>query len=164
VAARPTRFVIIGNGHLRPTLEARARELGVQNDVLFTGLRSDPEFFYPALDVVALTSLNEGTPLTLIEALANGRPAISTAVGGVVDVLGPAEGPEPAPGVERRHRGLTVASGDVEAFCRGLTRLLDDAPLRQSLGAAGPAYVRQAYSKERLIDDTAALYDSLLYD
>ena len=59
-----------------------AAELNLTDDVRFLGTRNDPENLYPALDVVALTSLNEGTPLTLIEAMANARPVIATAVGG----------------------------------------------------------------------------------
>jgi glycosyltransferase involved in cell wall biosynthesis len=82
------RFILIGDGHLRGALEAQARALGLDDDVSFLGTRSDPENFYPALDIVALTSRNEGTPLTLIEAMANGRALIATAVGGVVDLLG----------------------------------------------------------------------------
>ena len=60
----------------------------MHDDVIFVGSRRDPEKLYPALDIVALTSRNEGTPLTLIEAMANARPVISTAVGGVMDLLG----------------------------------------------------------------------------
>jgi glycosyltransferase involved in cell wall biosynthesis len=71
------RFVVIGDGHLRPALENQARMSGLGEDVLFLGTRDDPENFYPALDTVALTSLNEGTPLTLIEAMANARPVIA---------------------------------------------------------------------------------------
>ncbi|HEV2764281.1 MAG TPA: glycosyltransferase, partial [Pyrinomonadaceae bacterium] len=85
------RFVVVGDGHLRGALEEYARALGLTGeDVLFAGTRHDPENFYPALDIVALTSLNEGTPLTLIEAMATGRAIVATAVGGVVDLLGPA--------------------------------------------------------------------------
>src|SRR5260370_32868830 len=84
------RFVIIGDGRLRGELEAQAKMLALDEEVLFLGTRNDPEDFYPALDIVALTSLNEGTPLTLIEAMSNARPIIATAVGGVVDLLGPA--------------------------------------------------------------------------
>ncbi|HEV2881239.1 MAG TPA: glycosyltransferase [Pyrinomonadaceae bacterium] len=87
-AARRVRFVVIGDGQLRGELEAQARALGIAERVTFTGMRSDPENFYPALDIVALTSLNEGTPLTLIEAMANARPVVATAVGGVVDLVG----------------------------------------------------------------------------
>jgi len=75
------RFVIVGDGDLRRQLETQAISLGVQDDVTFMGMRDDPETFYSAMDVVALTSLNEGTPLTLIEGMANSRPIISTAGG-----------------------------------------------------------------------------------
>jgi len=85
---RPLRFVIVGDGALRKALERQAQSLGVTADVIFTGTRRDLRDVYPALDIVALTSRNEGTPLTLIEAMANARPVISTAVGGVVDLLG----------------------------------------------------------------------------
>ncbi|MCA1603872.1 MAG: glycosyltransferase, partial [Acidobacteria bacterium] len=68
--SRPrVRFVVIGNGSLRDRLEVQARALGLVEDVIFVGTRRDPENFYSALDIVALTSLNEGTPLTLIEAI-----------------------------------------------------------------------------------------------
>ena len=70
------RFIVIGDGGLRDDLEDQCEELGLEKDVIFVGSRKDPEYFYPALDVVALTSLNEGTPLTLIEAMANARAVV----------------------------------------------------------------------------------------
>src|ERR1043166_7942070 len=76
------RFIVIGDGALREALEQQQHELGLEKDVIFVGSRRDPEYFYPALDVVALTSRNEGTPLTLIEAMANARPVVATSVGG----------------------------------------------------------------------------------
>ncbi len=104
------RFVVIGDGHLRAELEGHARALGLLDDVKFAGLRDDPENFYPALDVVALTSRNEGTPLTLIEAMANARACVATAVGGVVDLLGGVAADElrraaPVAGLRARHAG-----------------------------------------------------------
>ena len=85
---RRVRFVIIGDGSLRAALKRQASALKLESDVIFAGSRRDLEHVYPALDIVALTSRNEGTPLTLIEAMANARPVISTSVGGVVDLLG----------------------------------------------------------------------------
>jgi len=82
------KFVVIGDGSLRSELERLSVSLGLDRDVIFSGNRRDPHNFYPALDIVALTSKNEGTPLTLIEAMANARPVIATSVGGVVDLLG----------------------------------------------------------------------------
>jgi glycosyltransferase involved in cell wall biosynthesis len=156
-------FVVIGDGNLRRDLEERAKSLGLENDVSFLGTRSDPENFYPALDIVALTSLNEGTPLTLIEAMANARPVIATSVGGVVDLLGtPAAQADDAPGYQICQRGVSVASGDAEGFARGLARLIEDAGLRADLGRTGLEFVTRNYAKERLLTDMAELYRDLL--
>ena len=154
------RFVIIGDGHLRSELEAQVKTLGLDEDVLFLGTRNDPEDFYPALDMVALTSLNEGTPLTLIEAMANARPIIATAVGGVVDLLGPAV--SATDGYTICERGIVVESGDAEAFARGLKRLIEDPKLRQTLGERGPEFVARNYSKARLLVDMSELYGELI--
>jgi glycosyltransferase involved in cell wall biosynthesis len=160
------RFVIVGDGNLRGGLEEQAKTLGLTSGVSFLGTRQDPEDFYPALDIVALTSLNEGTPLTLIEAMANARPVIATAVGGVVDLLGrpaePGKKPDqPADGYQLCERGLSVASGDAEGFARGLGRLIEDQALRAELGARGLEFVTQNYAKERLLRDISALYQEL---
>jgi len=130
--------------------------------VTFAGSRKDPENFYAALDIVALTSLNEGTPLTLIEAMANARPVIATAVGGVVDLLGDAVSENQNEGYSVCRRGVSVPSNDVEAFAAGLIRLVEDSNLRRELGEQGLAYVTGNYSKERLFNDVRALYSELL--
>ena len=153
------RFVIIGDGRLRSQLESQARELGLDDDVLFLGTRNDPENFYPALDIVALTSLNEGTPLTLIEAMANARPIVATAVGGVTDLLG--EPVSKADGYAICQRGISVARDDVEGFARGLLRLIDDEELRARLGEQGRQFVLENYAIDRLFRDLSTLYERL---
>ena len=161
---RRLRFVIIGDGKMRPQLEAAADKFEISDDVIFLGTRKDPENFYPALDVVVLTSHNEGTPLTLIEAMANERPVVATAVGGVVDLLGsPEPRPEPESGYAVCSRGVLVDSGNVEYFASGVQRLIDDAELRVRLGRQGREFVRQYYAKERLINDISNLYEQLLH-
>jgi glycosyltransferase involved in cell wall biosynthesis len=158
----PVRFVIIGDGSLLRKLESQLSSLGLKEKVSFLGTRTDPEIFYPALDIVALTSLNEGTPLTLIEAMANARPVIATAVGGVVDLLGSPIAPdEAATGYQLCERGISIASGDANGFASGLERLIDDEALRDSLGQLGLEFVTQNYSKERLLADVAHLYRGL---
>lgn len=164
---RQVRFVIVGDGHLRHSLEQQASSLGLQDDVIFTGLRADPESFYSALDVVALTSLNEGTPLTLIEAMANARPVIATAVGGVVDLLGACDLSTAKRGdVEAEYivceRGVLVASNHADNFCKGLSFLIERNELRREMGERGRAFVEQNYSKERLVQDVLALYQELV--
>jgi glycosyltransferase involved in cell wall biosynthesis len=154
------RFLVIGDGGLRPQLEAHARELGLQDDVLFSGTRSDPENFYPALDIVALTSLNEGTPLSLIEAMANERPVIATAVGGVVDLLG--QQTSKRDGFHICERGVLVEEKDSETFARGLELLITDESLRQEIAIRGREFVEKNYSKDRLLSDVAKLYQQML--
>ena len=152
------RFIIIGDGGLRDALEDQCEALGLEKDVIFVGSRKDPEYFYPALDVVALTSHNEGTPLTLIEAMANARPVVATSVGGVVDLLGDVveDGP-----YQVCRRGISVDAGDEEAFVSALSRIIRDRSLRQELGDRGLEFVEVNYSKERLFEDIKNLYSEL---
>jgi glycosyltransferase involved in cell wall biosynthesis len=152
------RFIVIGDGSLRHSLEAQSQSLGLDKDVIFVGGRKDPEYFYPALDVVALTSRNEGTPLTLIEAMANERPVVATSVGGVVDLLGDVieDGP-----YQVCRRGIGVPANDEKAFVAALSRIIRDRSLRQELGERGLEFVEVNYSKERLFEDIKALYGEL---
>ena len=153
------RFIVIGDGALRQILETQRQALGLDADVIFVGSRTDPENFYPALDVVALTSKNEGTPLTLIEAMANARPVVATSVGGVVDLLG--EVVEDGP-YKVCKRGISVPAGDEEAFVAALSRIIHDRSLQQELGRRGLEFVEVNYSKERLFEDVKGLYEELL--
>jgi glycosyltransferase involved in cell wall biosynthesis len=155
----PARFVVIGDGHLRESLKRQTRELGLTDCVHFLGSRDDAGNFYPALDIVALTSLNEGTPLTLIEAMANARPVIATGVGGVIDLLGADE--KAGGDFTLCERGLRVASGNAEGFAAGLAYLLDNADLRRSLGENGRSFVLGNYRKERLLQDIRNLYSAI---
>jgi glycosyltransferase involved in cell wall biosynthesis len=166
-SGRRVRFVIIGDGHLREELETEAHVYGIDHRVAFTGLRDDPENFYAALDIVALTSLNEGTPLTLIEAMANARPVVATAVGGVVDLVGRPVENEAATAIGEAaytvcERGVRVRGGDAEAFCEALRLLVVDEQLRRELGERGRAFVTKHYSKERLVADVLNLYEELM--
>ncbi len=152
------RFIVIGDGALRESLELQKQALGLDADVIFVGGRKDPEYFYPALDVVALTSRNEGTPLTLIEAMANSRPVVATNVGGVVDLLG--EVVEDGP-YQVCRRGISVPAGDEEVFVTALSRIIRDRSLRLELGERGLEFVEVNYSKERLFEDMQSLYREL---
>ena len=154
VAARvpEARFVVYGDGGERARLERLAGEL---DRVAFAGTRDVGEI-YASLDILALTSRNEGTPLAIIEAMAAGRPVIATAVGGVVDLLGAVE--QRMEGFDIRERGVTAASDDDAGFAAGLGLLLHDAPLRARLGERGRAYVERTHAKERLVADIIEVY------
>lgn len=161
-SAGVVRFVVIGDGALRAKLEQLAASLGLTEDVIFAGSRRDVENLYPALDIVALTSKNEGTPLTLIEAMANARPVISTAVGGVVDLLGKSVSPDSDNSFVICERGLRVPVNDAAAFADGLGYLIDDSILRREIGERGLLFVESKYSKNRLLEDVSALYTDLI--
>jgi glycosyltransferase involved in cell wall biosynthesis len=155
-----TRFMIIGDGHLRSDLEAKTKALGITDKVIFAGNRDDLAAVYAGLDVVALTSLNEGTPLSVIEAMAAGRPVISTVVGGVSDLLG--DRLVEKDGFAIHERGIGASSSDPFGFAKGLIYLAKDERLRFDLSKKGRQFALDNYGKERLISDIRSLYDRLL--
>ena len=153
-------FVIIGDGHLRAELEARARAAGLDGRGAFTGFREDAASLYADFDIAALTSLNEGTPLTLIEAMGCGCALMSTEVGGVADLMGRRR--ETLDGFTVWDHGVTAPSRDVEAFTNGLSYLIERPSLRREMGERGRAFVLSKLSKERLIGDVENLYWDLM--
>lgn len=157
------RFRIIGDGEERRSLEEYARRLGIQQ-VEFTGWQKDLVEVYSGLDAVVLTSLNEGTPVSLIEAMACGRPVIATAVGGVPDLIGPEAREMKIPGSAFKvcERGILVPSGDSKALAAAITYVLSDRRLMASLGEAARSYVSKVFSRERLVRDIEDLYEKLV--
>jgi glycosyltransferase involved in cell wall biosynthesis len=153
------RFVIVGDGHLRKELEQQSMRLGISDAVRFTGFRKDAASLYAAMDIVALTSLNEGTPLTLAEAMRRQRPVAATEVGGVEDLMG--ERRSSIDGFTVWDHGVTAPSGDVEAFARALRFLIEHPELRNQMGESGRAFVTMRMSKERLLSDIERLYNEL---
>jgi glycosyltransferase involved in cell wall biosynthesis len=153
------QFIIIGDGNLRENLEIESDSLGLRDTVKFIGNRNDADVFYAGLDIVALTSLNEGTPLSLIEAMADEKAVISTSVGGVVDLLGEIQ--TETDDYKICERGIRVQSNDAEGFYKGLIYLAKDAASRARLGAKGKIFVEENYSKERLILNIKQLYRGL---
>jgi len=154
------KFLIVGEGHMRASLEAQAANLGLNGRVSFLGNRTDTENIYPGLDVVALTSLNEGTPLSLIEAMASGKAIISTEVGGVVDLLGQKR--EQDDGFAVCERGIGTESNSVDGFVNGLLHLVKNDELREEIGFRARDYALSNFSKERLVGDTKSLYRRLM--
>ncbi|MEA2931752.1 MAG: hypothetical protein QOI56_537 [Actinomycetota bacterium] len=152
--ARPTldgvHLAVVGDGDERPALEARAAALGVGDRVHFTGWATDVAGVMADLDVVVLTSRNEGTPVSLIEAAASGRPAVATRVGGVPLV------------VRDGATGWLAPPGRPDEVARLLRRLLDDPAARRTMGEAARVHVRERFSSERLLRDARVLYEGLL--
>ena len=153
------RFVIIGDGNLRQELEHLSNELGLSDSVVFLGNRNDVAELLQGIDIIALTSKNEGTPLSLIEAMAAGVPFISTSVGGVVDLAG--ETIETLDGFRICERGIAVDGFGAKQFADGLIYLAKNEKLRGRLKCDGAAFARSKYSVDRLTDDIVSLYRKL---
>jgi len=155
-----TDFFIIGDGELREELQKYAKQLGIEENVVFMGWQKELNEVYSNLDIVALASLNEGTPVSLIEAMAAGKAVISSDVGGVNELVNGGESAIGG-GYKIGKRGILVKSGDVKGFSEGLRLLLGDSALRKRLGREGKEFVRERFSHERLIKDTENLYRGL---
>jgi glycosyltransferase involved in cell wall biosynthesis len=145
-------LAIFGDGELIPDIEEQIRSLGVADRVHIMGWWSDVAAAIADMDVVALTSRSEGTPVSLIEALAAGKPVVATDVGGVRDVV--------VDGVS----GLVVPPASPNAVAAALKRLLWDASSGVEMGAAGRAWVAERFAWPRLVEDTRTLYAALLSD
>jgi glycosyltransferase involved in cell wall biosynthesis len=141
---------LVGDGPDRDSLERYAHEVGVVKRCLFLGYQDDVARFYSAIDALLLPSVNEGTPVSVIEALAAEVPAVATRVGGTPDVI--------RDGVD----GFLVEAGDAAALSDRLTELALDPARRATMGAHGRERVLGRYAVERLVDDIDRLYRSLL--
>jgi glycosyltransferase involved in cell wall biosynthesis len=145
----PAHLVIVGDGEIRPGLERLASELGLASEVTFLGYRRDLPEVLAATDAAIISSDNEGTPVSLIEAGAAARPTVGTEVGGTADVVTP-------------ESGILVAPGDEAALSAGIERLSGDGELRRRMGQRAREHVLRRYSADRLVSDVDALYRELL--
>ena len=141
---------MVGDGPDREGLEQLAHDLGVARASYFVGYQPDVAGYYRLFDAFVLPSVNEGTPVSAIEALASGTPVVATRVGGVPDVV--------RDGVD----GFLVEPGELETAADRLAQLAADPELRVRFGESGRAHVFERYSVSRLVDDVDRLYRSLL--
>jgi len=150
-AERPDAVLLLaGDGPLRSEIDALAAALALRERVHFAGWVEDLAPLYATFDICALSSLNEGTPVALIEAMAAAKPVVATRVGGVADV------------VDHERTGLLVPPSDPAALGDAMLRLAGNAAERSSMGAAGRQAVVSRFSTTRLVDDIDRLYATAL--
>ncbi|MEM7349860.1 MAG: glycosyltransferase, partial [Acidobacteriota bacterium] len=142
--------VLVGDGPRHEALTAEARRLGIGSAVHFLGRRGDPDCIYPALDLFVLSSLREGSPNVLLEAMACGIAAIATRVGGVPELIDDGD------------QGLLIPPGDPKVLATALQRLATDPALRHRLGQAARERVERELTVERMVEKHEALYEGLL--
>ncbi len=150
------KIFLIGDGEDKENLLKTCEELSLatnlskidnKNPIInFTSWRKDMDVIYSGLDIVALTSLNEGTPVTLIEAQAANKPIITTNVGGVTDVV--------------NNKTAIVCNLDLHEFSQKIIKLVEDDNLREEMSKNGFEYVNSKFSYQRLVSDMRKLYNS----
>jgi glycosyltransferase involved in cell wall biosynthesis len=144
------RVVLIGDGSLREELEVEAEALGLGQAVIFTGWRHDLASVYADLDAVVISSHNEGTPASLIEAMATGCPVVSTRVGGVPDLIADGE------------TGRLVPPGEREALAAALLELFREQERTARMAELAQRQVLERHQARRLVADVDRLYRQLL--
>jgi glycosyltransferase involved in cell wall biosynthesis len=146
----PARFIVVGDGELRGTLQEYAAALGLAERVRFLGWKKDMAPVYAALDLFSLTSDNEGTPVAAIEAMAAGAPVVATAVGGVPDV------------VREGETGRLVPPGDATALARAWRAAFADGPATGRMQARARREVEERFGREQMLAAMADLYTELV--
>jgi len=154
------RFIIVGDGDMRESMEQHFAAASIdyayypedtrKATAICTSWLTEIDKVLTGIDIVALTSHNEGTPVSLIEAQATGKPIVSTNVGGVSDIMINGEA------------GYITEPGNAEEFSEALLKLVEDENLRTSFGNFGKEYVQSKFSYQRLVKDMGAYYYKLL--
>jgi glycosyltransferase involved in cell wall biosynthesis len=141
--------LIAGDGPERQKLEARVRELGLHDSVIFAGSQNNnalPEF-YAAADIVAIPSLKEATSIAGLEAMASACAVVATNVGGLPEII------------EDGVNGMLVPPRDPEALAQAITHLIETPELRKQLGLAARARVEQKFTWEQVASETTRAYE-----
>jgi len=143
------RFLLVGDGEMRPALEAQARALGLSDRIVFAGYREDIPSVIAGMDLVVLPSINEGMGRVLVMAMALGKPIVATRVGGVAELLGDGEA------------GLLVPARDPIALAEAISTLLHDPARARNLGEAGRRRAPR-YSAEAMLDALTKVYREVM--
>ena len=143
------RFIIAGEGELRPALERQIKDHHLEKHVLLAGFRPDVLSVHKAFDIFVMSSVTEGLGTSLLDAMAAGKPIVATRTGGIPEVVVDGE------------TGLLVPPRDEEALADAIVRLLKDANLRRTMGEAGRARARDLFSVERMVQNTLNVYQRI---
>lgn len=147
---KDVRFVIAGEGELRPVLEQRLREVGLEDKVLLLGFRSDIDVLLPSFSIFCLSSHMEGLGTSLLDAMAFGLPIVATRAGGIPEA------------VEDGITGRVVEPRDPSGLAEALIELLENAEIRSAMGKAGRTSFETRFIADRMVENTMKVYEELL--
>lgn len=143
------RFIIAGEGELRAALERQIKDLHLEKHVILTGFRADVLGLLKSFNLFVMSSVTEGLGTSLLDAMAASRPIVATRAGGIPEVVADGE------------TGVLVPPRDGAALADAIVRLLNDRAARETMGRAGLARVRERFSAERMVRETAAVYERM---
>ncbi len=140
------RFVVLGDGDLRPALERQVKELHLEKHVILAGFRADVLSFIRSFDVFVMSSLFEGLGTSLLDAMALAKPAVASDTGGIPEVVSHGE------------TGLLVPPRDPQELAAAITTLLRNPEERERMGRAGLDRVKRLFSADRMVEKTLEVY------
>ena len=143
------RFIIAGEGDLRPSLERQIKDYHLEKHVLLAGFRPDVLSLHKAFDIFVMSSVTEGLGTSLLDAMAAGKAIVATRAGGIPEVVADGE------------TGVLVPTRDHDAMAGAIVRLLKDETLRRQMGDAGRARARALFSAERMVHGTIKVYEGV---
>lgn len=147
--SKKIRAFIIGDGELAEQLQTYCKNTNTEQIITFTSWIKDVDVAYAGLDIVALTSFNEGTPVSIIEAQAAGKPVVSTNVGGINDIV-------------QEDETALLSEIDTEKFTEKLTRLINDDDLREKMSEKSRQFSDSKFSYVRLCTDMENVYKKFM--
>ena len=140
------KFIIVGDGSLREELEIFAYEHNLSENVVFTGFQNDITLFIPTFDVFVLTSLWEGMPVSILEAMASGKPVVATNVGSVAEL------------VEPNKSGILISPKDFVMLANSIIQLLEDDKTRINMGSNARKRAERYFALDKMVDDIQNVY------
>jgi len=144
------KFIFVGEGFLREKLMTLAKNLDIQDNVIFTGLRQDIPQILAILDVFVFASLYEGMGRVILEAQAAGKPVVATRVGGIPDIVIEGE------------TAILVPPADPSSLCKAIEKLIEDRLLRQKMQERARQFVDYRFSSQKMVEEIAQLYEELI--
>ncbi len=157
------KFIVVGDGELRNNLERFVKKEGLDRAIIFCGWINDIPLVYSDLDILALTSFNEGTPMSIIEAMASSVPVISTCVGGVGDLIGSSSTKLTEGSFAECERGIFCKSNDPLGLAKAFLHVFhEDKVIMDERLARAVDFVKMHHSKDRLLDDMKRVFNTLM--
>ena len=145
------KILFVGDGPLLGSLEALGRNLGVDDNLIFTGFREDIKALLSIIDLLAIPSLLEGFPMITLEAMAMAKPIIGTSIDGISEQI------------ENEDNGLLVPPKNSDALSEGIIRIFNDREFAEKISASGRKRVEKAYSIENTVRQIQNVYNLLIY-